>query len=142
MKKFGCFSMALLISLPLLYAIAYVVFPGVRPQPSPHSIFLRVTNLAAPPASLADLKVHELFDPLMGDGSALISFSLSQPDGQQLVRSLHFDTVLQANSRFHWYPIPVPISNPAFARYTEGVRHGEIIANPERTRFVWYGGGF
>lgn len=142
MNRKGCYLVGLIAMLPVIYICAYVLFPAVRPEPTPSEVFVRLTGVLEPPSSIHDLKIHYLLDPLLGDGAATISFAVSESDGEALGRRFSFGSGKTFPPET-WYlvsQVPVEISDAQYARYTDKLRNGIIKTNAARTVFVWHGG--
>jgi hypothetical protein len=142
MKNKGCLIVGVIVAIPLFYVFAYVMFPSVRPKPTPAEVFSRVTHVSEPPSSMTDLKIHFLFNPLLGDGGALISFKVSEADGRKLASKLTFEDgdQIPSNPSERFSHIPIEIADAEYARYDEGMLHSGVVkTNADRTIFVWDG---
>ena len=127
--------------LPVAYAVAYFFFPGVRPTPSDDSVFLRVTGAGSVPASVDNLEVHSLGDPLLGDGLAAISFTISEHDGRELSEGIEFlePSRISKEEVNRMKRLPITIDDPLVGSYRDNNRGGNVITNLNRTRFFWAG---
>lgn len=135
MRKVAKIVLVIVVLVPVLYGVAYVMFPSVRPTPSSEDVFKRVTGLRQLPNSISNLETHNLFDPLLGDGHAIISFTVDPVDGEVLTEGIE----LRRFSRPRDKPLPIEISDPQRGRYEWEFRDGEIITNQKRTIFLWSG---
>ncbi len=142
-KNRGCMIFSAIVAIPIAYVIVYIMFPSVRPTPPPNEVFIRLTNLPEMPRSVHDLKIHYLFNPLLGDGSATISFGVSEEDGQLLASQFTFRAAPEIPSTYRdrLAKIPVEIEDPRFAFVPGfyGERDGLVKTNRKRTVFLWVG---
>ena len=87
--------------------------------------------------------MHFLFDPLLGDGGALISFSLSESDGLELASGFYFqpaaDVPANVEEQFSHIPIEIPDAEYAYMPDAVNIWDGLIKTNAEKTIFLWKG---
>ena len=127
-------------SFPILY-VCFWLF-STRPDSTPTELLLRVTQLEEPPSSISDLKVHYAFEPTLGDGSALISFRVSEAEGPKIASKLSFTRKESVSpeqiKRFS--ETMIEIEDPEFGLYDdEGWHEGVVMTNSDRTVFIWEG---
>ncbi len=90
MKKPLLIVVSLLVLAPIGWILLYILVPQVRPDPTPEDLFLRLTGRTELPQSVTQLKAYVVVDPLLGDGTAIISFSISASEGTALVDGIPF----------------------------------------------------
>ncbi|MDQ8190536.1 hypothetical protein [Roseibacillus persicicus] len=141
LKKIGCFLIVAVLGLPLL-SIVWWLFLYRVPQPTPEETFLLLTGAKELPASLRELEVHLAYRPTLGDGSAVISFTVSEEDGKMLTSGLRFtdSEILVAAQQREWAVLSIEIDEPQIASYEEGPFDRAVMANPQRTQLIWSGG--
>ncbi|WP_411846646.1 hypothetical protein AAFN60_03445 [Roseibacillus persicicus] len=141
LKKIGCFLIVAFLGLPLL-SIVWWIFLYRASEPTPEETFLQLTGAKELPASLRELEVHLAYRPTLGDGSAVISFTVSEEDGKMLTSGLRFtdSEILVAAQQRKWADLSIEIDHPQIASYEEGPFDRAVVANPQRTQLIWSGG--